>query len=77
MKKLLAELRSGEVGTVVRLYGGRGFQQRLAVLGIRINKKVRMITVQPFRGPVVVEVDGAHIAIGHGMAWKILVEVLE
>ncbi|PIU12793.1 FeoA family protein [Methylobacterium sp. CG08_land_8_20_14_0_20_71_15] len=75
MRKLLVELREGESGIVVGVRGGFGVQRRLATLGIRINKKVRMITAQPFRGPVVVEVDRTHIAIGLGMAWKVLVEV--
>lgn len=75
MRKLLAELREGESGIIVGVMGGFGFQRRLATLGIRINKKIQMITAQPFRGPIVVEVDGARVAIGMGMAWKVLVEV--
>ena len=75
MRKLLIELRAGESGIIVGTTGGFGLQRRLATLGIRINKKVRMITAQPFRGPVVVEVDGARVAIGMGIAWKVLVEV--
>ncbi|MEM2878532.1 MAG: FeoA family protein [Candidatus Hadarchaeales archaeon] len=75
MKKLLTELREGETGEVIRIYGGSGLQERLAVLGIRIGKNVTMVASQPFHGPVVLKVDGNHVAIGHGMAWKILVEV--
>lgn len=75
MRKLLVELEAGESGVIVGITGGFGLQRRLATLGIRINKKVRMITAQPFRGPIVVEVDGARIAIGLGIAWKVLVEV--
>jgi Fe2+ transport system protein FeoA len=75
LRKLLVELRGGESGIVVGVRGGFGVQRRLATLGIRINKKVRMVTAQPFSGPVVVEVDRAHIATGLGMARKVLVEV--
>lgn len=73
LRKPLVELRAGEIGTVVQIDGGFGVQRRLATLGIRINKKVRMITSQPFRGPIVVEIDRTHVAIGRGMARKVLV----
>lgn len=75
MRKLLTELREGESGRIVRVYGGAGLQRRLALLGMRAGKRVRMVASQPFRGPIVIEVEGSQVAIGHGMAWKILVEV--
>ncbi|MEM2874840.1 MAG: FeoA family protein [Candidatus Hadarchaeales archaeon] len=75
LRRLLTELREGESGKVVQVYGGAGLQRRLAVLGIRAGKKVKVVTSQPFRGPMVLEVEGSQLAIGHGMAWKILVEV--
>jgi len=75
LKKSLAELKENESGVIVSVAGGFGLQRRLATLGIRTGKKIRMLTAQPFRGPVVVEVDRAHIAIGRGMARKVLVEV--
>ena len=75
MRKLLTEMREGERGRIVRIYGGHGLRRRLAVLGLREGKVVRMVSVQPFMGPVVVEVDETEVAMGHGMAWKILVEV--
>lgn len=75
MRKLLVDLRPNESGTIVGVTGGYGLKRRLATLGIRLNKKIRLVTAQPFRGPIVVEVDRTRVAIGLGMAWKILVEV--
>jgi len=75
LRKLLTEMKNGESGVVVRVYGGQGFRRRQSLLGIRVGKKVKMVACQPFRGPIVVEVDGSQVAMGHGMAWKILVEV--
>ncbi len=49
-------------------------QDRLACMGIRKGKTIRMITRQPIKGPVVVEVDGADTSLGLEMAKKILVE---
>lgn len=71
----LSELDTGKVAIVKQVEGGRGFQRRMASLGIRAGKTVRKITSEPLRGPIVVEVDGARVAIGRGMAMKVLVEV--
>ncbi len=49
-------------------------RDKLAGMGIRKGKKIRMITKQPIKGPVVVEVDGADTSLGLEMAKKILVE---
>lgn len=73
----LTELGVGKVAIVKRLEGGIGFQRRMASLGIRVGKTIRKITSGPLRGPIVVEVDGARVAIGRGMAAKIFVEVKE
>jgi len=47
---------------------------RLAGMGIRDGKVIRMITKQPIKGPVVVEVDGSSTSLGLGMAKEIIVE---
>ncbi|UZE92049.1 MAG: ferrous iron transport protein A [Methanosarcinales archaeon] len=71
----LTELGIGKVAIVKHLEGGTGFQRRMASLGIRVGKTIRTITSGPLRGPIVVEVDGARVAIGRGMAAKVFVEV--
>jgi len=71
----LIELDTGKVAKVKRLEGGTGFQRRMASLGIRVGKTIRKITSAPLRGPIVVEVDGARVAIGRGMAARVFVEV--
>lgn len=64
-------------GTISRIIGGHGLKRHLACLGIRVNKKISKVASQPFRGPVVVEVDGKHVAMGRGMCKKIFVELEE
>ncbi len=71
----LSELNTRKAAIVRRVEGGLGFQRRLASLGIRVGKTVRKITSEPLRGPIIVEVDGARVAIGRGMAMKVLVVV--
>jgi ferrous iron transport protein A len=61
---------------VVKHIGG-GYNRRLASLGIRVGQTVRKVGSGPFKGPVVVEVDRARVAIGKGMAMKVIVEELQ
>jgi len=44
-------------------------------LDIRLGKKVTKVSSSLFRGPVTLRVDNAQVAIGFGMANRIIVEV--
>jgi ferrous iron transport protein A len=71
----LAEMRTGQTGTVVGVLGGRGLIQRLDALGIRPGKRVTKVSSTLFRGPVMLRVNSTQVAVGFGMARKIIVEV--
>ena len=71
----LAQMRTGQTGTMVGVMGGHGLIRRLDALGIRPGKKVTKISSTLFRGPVILRVDNAQVALGFGMAKKIIVEV--
>ena len=60
---------------MVGLLGGYGFINRLNALGIRLCKKITKVSSMLMRGPIIVDVDNMTIAIGYGMAQKIMVEV--
>ncbi len=66
---------SGKTGTVLEILGGRGLILRLHALGIRPGKTVTKVSGMFGHGPVTVQVDTTQIAIGFGMADKIIVEV--
>jgi ferrous iron transport protein A len=70
----LAEMRTGQTGTVIGVLGGPGLVRRLDALGIRTGKKVTKISSTLFRGPITLGVDSARVAVGFGMARKIIVE---
>ena len=74
MEISLSMLGMGKIAKIKYLLGGMGLQRKIRSLGIRIGKKVRVVSSQPFRGPIVIEVDGMRIAIGRGMANQIIVE---
>jgi ferrous iron transport protein A len=71
----LAQMRIGQAGTVVGVMGGMGLMRRLDALGIRPGRKVTKISSALFRGPVTLRVDSTQVALGFGMAKKIVVEV--
>lgn len=68
-------MRPGQSGLVVEIKGGFGLINRLNGLGIFPGKRVTKISAMIARGPVTIEVDRVQIAIGFGMAKKIIVEV--
>lgn len=48
---------------------------RLSALGIRPGKRVTKVSSMFMRGPVTIQVGNAQVAIGFGMAKRILVEL--
>lgn len=71
----LTDLQPEQKARILRLEGGYGFQRNLRLRGIREGKIVEVITRQPIGGHVVISVDEREIAIGRGMASRVIVEV--
>jgi len=72
----LIEMETGKRARIVDFAGGTAMRQRLENLGLRQGKVIEKISANPFRGPVVVRIDHLELAIGHGMASYIQVELL-
>jgi len=70
----LAQLKSGQSGTVVDIQGGRRMTDRLNALGIIPGKKITKTSAMLMRGPVTIDVDRVEVAIGFGMAGKVMVK---
>lgn len=73
----LNQLRPGEKGVVTRLLGGYGLVRKLEALGIRPSIEIIKVSSQFMRGPVVAQVGNTQVAIGFGMARKVMVEKIE
>ena len=71
----LTQMQPGEAGIVKEIQGGQGFIRKLQSMGVRPEKKITKVSSHFWRGPQTVEVDNIQIAVGFGMARRILVEV--
>ena len=71
----LAGMQIGQSSVVVQIQGGHGLVNRLNSLGIRPGKRITKTSSMIMRGPVTIQVDRAQVAIGFGMARRIIVEL--
>ena len=68
-------MQAGQSGKVAQIQGGHGLINRLSALGIRPGKKITKVGSMFMRGPVTVQLDSTQVAIGFGMANKVIVEL--
>jgi ferrous iron transport protein A len=68
-------MRTGQTGTVVGVMGGPGLVRRLDVLGIRPGRRVTKVSSTLFHGPITLGVDSSRVAVGFGMAKRIIVKI--
>ena len=73
--KSLSEMKDQESGIVHEIKGGRNFADRLNSLGIKPGTRITVVSSMRMKGPVTVQIGSATIAIGSGMAQKIVVKV--
>jgi ferrous iron transport protein A len=60
---------------VMLIDGGHRVRAHLNTLGIHIGDWLTVVERAPFRGPVLVEINGTRLALGRGIAAKIRVDV--
>jgi Fe2+ transport system protein FeoA len=68
----LGMVRPGEVATVVGLNGGMGLCRKLADMGLTPGVSLKVVHSQG-RGPILIDVRGSRIALGFGVAQKVVV----
>ncbi|MFP3985666.1 MAG: ferrous iron transport protein A [Candidatus Bathyarchaeia archaeon] len=82
----LTHLKDGETAIIVSLNAspryshGRhghkwGFQKRLEDMGLTPGTKITVVKSAPFHGPIELQVRGSRLAIGRGMAERIMVRI--
>lgn len=60
---------------VIMIDGGQRVRSHLNNLGIHIGDWLTVVQRAPFRGPVLVEVNGSRVALGRGIASKVQVDM--
>jgi ferrous iron transport protein A len=76
MKKIsLAQVKTDQKSKVIEILGGLNLQNKLMNMGVYKGKEVTKISHIGLRGPVVIKTGRSILALGHGVALKIMVEV--
>ncbi|MDD5006096.1 MAG: FeoA family protein [Candidatus Omnitrophica bacterium] len=76
MKKVsLAQMKANQKGKVIELLGGAGLQNKLMNMGVYNGKEVTKLSHIGLRGPVVIKSGRSILALGHGIATKVIIEV--
>ncbi len=70
----LTKMQSGENGKIISISGGYGIIKKLEALGIRPGVDIAKISSQLMKGPVIVKLGNTRLALGFGMARRIIVE---
>lgn len=71
----VARMRAGTTGTVLEIAAGHALSRRLQALGVRPGKKIGKVSSMFGRGPVTIRIENMEVALGFGMADKIMVEL--
>jgi ferrous iron transport protein A len=71
---LIAEDKKAKV---IDIQGGAGIRQRLSQMGVHPGDIVTILRYGALRGPLLIEVHGSQVALGRGIASKVIVEETE
>jgi ferrous iron transport protein A len=62
---------------VLEIQGGWGVRRRLGQLGIHPGDVITVVRYGAFQGPILIQVHGSQVALGRGIASRILVKESE
>jgi len=77
MQKTLDQVYENKKAKVIDIQGGQGIRQRLSQMGIHPGDEITMLRYGALRGPLLIEVHSSQVALGRGIASRIIVEELE
>lgn len=76
MRKLpLVQIRENQKAKVLEISGGRILQHKMMSMGIYPGREITKLSHFALRGPVTVRVGRSVLALGYGVAAKIILEV--
>lgn len=68
-------MKENKKGTVCGIEGGTAFKNKIMSMGIYEGREITKLSHFALRGPVAVKIGRSILALGHGMASRITVEV--
>jgi len=74
-KVSLVQMKERQKGRVSEISGGSSFSGRMMSMGIYVGREITKLNHFALRGPVTIKVGRSVLALGHGIAAKITVEV--
>jgi len=69
----LAQFKTNQKGKIIEILGGTTLQNKLMNMGVYKGKEVTKLSHIGLRGPVVIKVGRSILALGHGIASKIII----
>jgi ferrous iron transport protein A len=77
MPTTLDQIYEDRKAKVIDIQGGAGIRQRLSQMGIHPGDMITIVRYGALRGPLLIEIHGSQVALGRGIASKIIVEETE
>ncbi len=71
----LTKLKKGQTGTIHAFPEGERAKLRLSEMGLREGMKIEIVQIIPLKGPVIIQMGQTQIAIGHGMASRVKIDL--
>ena len=68
-------MKKGQSGEISALPEGERAKLRLSEMGLRVGMKITVSQIMPLSGPVIIKAGQTQIAIGHGMASRIKINL--
>lgn len=73
----LTDMKIGEEAVITTIKGGNGIHAKLESMGLREGSCITKKSAVPAGGPVIVQAGSTQIAIGAGMADRIIVKTMD
>jgi Fe2+ transport system protein FeoA len=69
----LTGIKTGRKAVLVSVEGGRAAEKRLLDMGLIVGEEISVINNSGF-GPLTINLKGSRVALGHGLASKLIVK---
>ena len=75
LTKSLLDMVPGQKARILKFTGGVKSQEKLTQYGIFPDDRVEVLRSAPFEGPILLCVNGREIALGRGIASRVVVDI--